>query len=515
MAGSRLRPAEWVVCPGQRGPGHRRRRRSADPQRPDRAGPGVVLGWLALASGGLPAGRRRAGGSPKRSPTPCSSSPAACGPGSRCPGARCRASRTDPADVGELGRALAAARIGVPLEDALDRIATRTRSVDWRWTVMAIRIQRDGRRQPGRGAQQHGADHAGTAQPRRHVRALSAEGRLSAYILIGCRSWCSGPRADPPRVPAAALDTTTRHAHAGRRGGPDARRVRCGCARSSRWRCEMTDDQLLSSVGAPCRGGARPACHRAASGPGRRPPAWPSPWPSIEQMHPGDARPRPRAPRPIGCSARASAAGGARPAAVAGRDAGPTAAQARPGRQPAAAGRSTASSRSRRLGLIVGAGAGVLMLSAGQPPARAIWLAARRLSPASSCPTCCCTTPASSAADVAARTAGRAGHADRLRRGRSRLRRRAGPGGPQHRGSDGRRVRPAPAGDADRQDPRRGASRTWQQRTTVPELRTFVSALVQSDELGIPIASVLRGAGERDAAQARVSGPRRRRRRCR
>ena len=45
--------------------------------------------------------------------------------------------------AGELTRALAEARLGAPLEDALDRVAERMDSQDLHWTVMAIRIQRE------------------------------------------------------------------------------------------------------------------------------------------------------------------------------------------------------------------------------------------------------------------------------------------------------------------------------------------------------------------------------------
>jgi tight adherence protein B len=87
--------------------------------------------------------------------------------------------------AGELGRALAAARIGAPLEDELELVADRTGSEDWRWAVMAIRIQR--------AVGGNLADVLLTtvrtlrdrAATRRLIRALSAEGRLSAYILIG------------------------------------------------------------------------------------------------------------------------------------------------------------------------------------------------------------------------------------------------------------------------------------------------------------------------------------------
>lgn len=84
----------------------------------------------------------------------------------------------------ELGRALAATRIGSDLEDELDRVAERMRSEDWRWAVMAVRIQRD----VGGNLAEVLMTTVGTlrerAATRRQVRALSAEGRLSAWILL-------------------------------------------------------------------------------------------------------------------------------------------------------------------------------------------------------------------------------------------------------------------------------------------------------------------------------------------
>jgi tight adherence protein B len=90
---------------------------------------------------------------------------------------------TQPATA-EFSRALAEARIGADLEDALQRVADRTGSTDLRWTVMAIRIQRE----VGGNLAEVLLTTAGTMRERaflrRQVRALSAEGRLSAYILI-------------------------------------------------------------------------------------------------------------------------------------------------------------------------------------------------------------------------------------------------------------------------------------------------------------------------------------------
>jgi Flp pilus assembly protein TadB/Mg-chelatase subunit ChlD len=85
----------------------------------------------------------------------------------------------------ELGRALAAARIGAPLEDELEAVAERTGSEDWRWAVMAIRIQRTVGGNLAEVLLTTVRTLRDRAATRRLVRALSAEGRLSAYILIG------------------------------------------------------------------------------------------------------------------------------------------------------------------------------------------------------------------------------------------------------------------------------------------------------------------------------------------
>jgi Flp pilus assembly protein TadB/Mg-chelatase subunit ChlD len=86
--------------------------------------------------------------------------------------------------AGEFGRALAESRLGVPIERTLEGIADRMDSEDFRWVVLAIQIQH----QVGGNLAEVLLTVAGTMRERvqlhRHVRALSAEGRLSAYILI-------------------------------------------------------------------------------------------------------------------------------------------------------------------------------------------------------------------------------------------------------------------------------------------------------------------------------------------
>jgi tight adherence protein B len=86
--------------------------------------------------------------------------------------------------AGEFSRALAETRIGAELEVALDRVADRMGSTDLRWTVMAIRIQRTVGGNLVEVLRNTVVTMRERAQLRRHVKALSAEGRLSAYILL-------------------------------------------------------------------------------------------------------------------------------------------------------------------------------------------------------------------------------------------------------------------------------------------------------------------------------------------
>lgn len=83
----------------------------------------------------------------------------------------------------EFNRALVETRLGVPIEDALEGVASRMDSRDFGWVVMAYRIQRE----VGGNLAELLATLAETMRERdalrRQVRALSAEGRLSAWIL--------------------------------------------------------------------------------------------------------------------------------------------------------------------------------------------------------------------------------------------------------------------------------------------------------------------------------------------
>lgn len=83
----------------------------------------------------------------------------------------------------EFARVLMSTRLGIPFEDALDDMASRVGSEDFRWVVMAINIQR----QVGGNLAVLLDTVAGTLrereQLRRQVKVLSAEGRLSAWVL--------------------------------------------------------------------------------------------------------------------------------------------------------------------------------------------------------------------------------------------------------------------------------------------------------------------------------------------
>ncbi|MCW2868611.1 MAG: hypothetical protein JWR20_2799 [Marmoricola sp.] len=85
----------------------------------------------------------------------------------------------------EFKRVIVESRLGVPLEDSLEGVAQRMESRDFDWVVMAIKIQRE----VGGNLAELLLTVAATLREReylrRHVKALSAEGRLSAYVLGG------------------------------------------------------------------------------------------------------------------------------------------------------------------------------------------------------------------------------------------------------------------------------------------------------------------------------------------
>ncbi|MBE0416674.1 MAG: VWA domain-containing protein [Coriobacteriia bacterium] len=75
-------------------------------------------------------------------------------------------------------------RLGLPLEDALGRMAERVDSDDFRWAVAAIAIQRDVGGNLAEVLDTVAATIRERAQLRREVRSLTAESRFSAIVLV-------------------------------------------------------------------------------------------------------------------------------------------------------------------------------------------------------------------------------------------------------------------------------------------------------------------------------------------
>lgn len=91
---------------------------------------------------------------------------------------------TSPPMSVEFKRVLTEARLGLPLEQALDNMAKRVESENFDWTVMAVKIQRE----VGGNLAEILEILARTIRERdqvsRQIKALTAEGRLSAMILF-------------------------------------------------------------------------------------------------------------------------------------------------------------------------------------------------------------------------------------------------------------------------------------------------------------------------------------------
>jgi tight adherence protein B len=86
--------------------------------------------------------------------------------------------------AGEFQRALTEARLGLPLEDSLGDMAERVDSDDFRWVVVAMNIQRQVGGNLAELLETVAATLRGREQVRRSIDSLSAEGKLSAIILI-------------------------------------------------------------------------------------------------------------------------------------------------------------------------------------------------------------------------------------------------------------------------------------------------------------------------------------------
>lgn len=89
---------------------------------------------------------------------------------------------SDPA-ASEFRRAQSEARFGLPLEQALGRMAERLDSEDFRWTVTAITIQREVGGNLAEVLDVVANSIRERAELKRHVRALTAESRFSMIVL--------------------------------------------------------------------------------------------------------------------------------------------------------------------------------------------------------------------------------------------------------------------------------------------------------------------------------------------
>jgi tight adherence protein B len=83
----------------------------------------------------------------------------------------------------ELRRVVTEARLGRPLEEALDSVAERMGSPDFAWAVMAIRIQREVGGNLSELLMTVAETMTQRERLRRDIKALTAEGRMSAYVL--------------------------------------------------------------------------------------------------------------------------------------------------------------------------------------------------------------------------------------------------------------------------------------------------------------------------------------------
>lgn len=83
----------------------------------------------------------------------------------------------------ELQRTMAEVRLGGPLDDALDALAARLGIIDLHWTVLAIRIQREVGGNLAEIMEIISETIRERERLRRHLSALTAEGKLSAWVL--------------------------------------------------------------------------------------------------------------------------------------------------------------------------------------------------------------------------------------------------------------------------------------------------------------------------------------------
>lgn len=84
----------------------------------------------------------------------------------------------------QMRRALGEVRVGSTLEGALARVAERMNSDDLRWSIAALQIQRDVGGNLSKILDTAATTIRNRAELKREVQALSAEGQLSAYVLL-------------------------------------------------------------------------------------------------------------------------------------------------------------------------------------------------------------------------------------------------------------------------------------------------------------------------------------------
>ncbi|HEY6635385.1 MAG TPA: type II secretion system F family protein, partial [Acidimicrobiia bacterium] len=83
----------------------------------------------------------------------------------------------------EFGRAIVEARLGRTVTDSLEGIVERTQSKDFEWAVMAIEIQREVGGNLAEVLQTVGDTMRARNRLKGEIRALTAEGRISAIVL--------------------------------------------------------------------------------------------------------------------------------------------------------------------------------------------------------------------------------------------------------------------------------------------------------------------------------------------
>jgi tight adherence protein B len=93
-------------------------------------------------------------------------------------------SELGPPAAPEFERVVTESRLGIPLEDALEKMAVRMESEDFKWAVTAIAIQREVGGNLSEVLDMVASTIRERAMLRRQISSLTAEGRLSAIILI-------------------------------------------------------------------------------------------------------------------------------------------------------------------------------------------------------------------------------------------------------------------------------------------------------------------------------------------